>query len=117
VKFIVDAQLPVKLAGALTAAGHDAIHTLTLPDKNRSSDSYITRLADLEGRIVISKDGDFVTSHILHGAPLRLLQVSTGNMPNSILLPLVLGNLDRIAVSFASFRHVELTASTLIAHA
>ena len=68
-KFIVGAQLPVKLAVALTAAGHDAVHTLNLPDKNRSSDSYITRLADSEGRVVISKDGDFVTSHIVHGSP------------------------------------------------
>ena len=68
------------------------MHTLNLPDKNRSSDLYISRLADSEGRVVISKDGDFVTSHIVHGSPLRLLQISTGNMPNSILLPLVLGN-------------------------
>jgi len=84
VKFIVDAQLPVKLAVALTGAGHDAVHTLNLPDENRSRDLYITRLADSEGRVVISKDGDFVTSHIVHGSPLRLLQISTGNMPNSI---------------------------------
>jgi hypothetical protein len=38
-------------------------------------------------------------------------------MPNSILLPLVLGNLDRIAVAFESVAHVELTTSTIIAHA
>lgn len=116
-KFVVDAQLPVRLAVALTAAGHDAVHTLNLPDKNRSSDLYITRLADSEGRVVISKDGDFVTSHIVHGSPLRLLQISTGNMSNSILLPPVLGNLDRIAVAFESVAYVELTTSTIIAHA
>ena len=45
-RFIVDAQLPLKLAVALNAAGHDAVHTLNLPDKNRSSDIFITRLAD-----------------------------------------------------------------------
>ena len=116
-KFVVDAQLPVRLAVALTAAGHDAVHTLNLPDKNRSSDLYITRLADSEGRVVISKDGDCVTSNIVHGSPLRLLQISTGNMSNSILLPLVLGNLDRIAVAFESVAYVELTTSTIIAHA
>jgi predicted nuclease of predicted toxin-antitoxin system len=117
VKFVVDAQLPVRLAVALTAAGHDAVHTLNLPDKNRSSDLYITRLADSEGRVVISKDGDFVTSYIVHGSPLRRLQISTGNMSSSILLPLVLGNLDRIAVAFESVAYVELTTSTIIAHA
>lgn len=116
-KFIVDAQLPLKLASALTAAGHDAVHTLNLPDKNRSSDTCITRLADSEGRVVISKDADFVTSHIVHGSPLRLLQISTGNMPNAILLPLVLRHLDRIESTFESVAYVELTTSTIIAHA
>ena len=116
-RFIVDAQLPLKLAVALNAAGHDAVHTLNLPDKNRSSDIFITRLADLHGRVVISKDADFVTSHIVNGSPLRLLQISTGNMQNSILLPLVLGNLDRIEAAFESVVYVELTASTMIAHA
>ena len=62
--FIVDAQLPLKLALALVAAGHDAIHTLNLPDQNRSSDTFITHLADSEERIVVSKDADFVASHI-----------------------------------------------------
>ena len=93
------------------------MHTLNLPDKNRSSDLTITRLADSEGRVVISKDADFVTSHIVHRSPRRLLQISTGNMPNSILLPLVLGNIDRLEATFESVAHVELTTSTIIAHA
>ena len=116
-KFIVDAQLPLKLAVALNAAGHDTVHTLNLPDKNRSSDTFITRLADSDGRVVVSKDADFVTSHIVNGSPRRLLQISTGNLSNSILLPLVLGNLDRIEAAFESVAYVELTASTMIAHA
>ena len=116
-KFIIDAQLPPMLADALTSAGHDAVHTLRLPDKNRSSDSYIARLADSEGRIVVRKDADFVTSHILDGSPMRLLQISTGNMPNATLLPLVLGNLDRIAGAFDAVVHVELTSTTIISHA
>ncbi len=115
-KFIVDAQLPLKLAVALNAAGHDAVHALNLPDKNRSSDTFITRFADSESRVVISKDADFVTSHIVNRSPLRLLQISAGNLPNSILLPLVLSNLDRIEVAFVSVAYVELTAGTLIAH-
>ena len=116
-KVVIDAQLPVKRAVALRAAGHDAVHTLNLPDKNRSTDSCIARLADSEGRVVISKDADFVTSHIVHGTPIRLLQISTGNMSNSSLLPLVLGHIGRIEASFGSVAYVELTANSIIAHA
>lgn len=47
-KFVVDAQLPTRLARALQAAGHDAVHTSQLPDGNRSTDRQISLLADAE---------------------------------------------------------------------
>lgn len=115
-KFLVDAQLPQKLAAALTAAGHDAIHTLDLPDKNRTSDSALQKTADSENRIVVSKDADFLSSHLISGSPQWLLEISTGNMANTQLLPLVLGNLARIEAAFATASHVELTVTTLIVH-
>jgi len=34
-KFLVDAQLPRRLARWLQASGHDAIHTRDLPEGNR----------------------------------------------------------------------------------
>ena len=116
VKFIVDAQLPKRLADALATAGHDAIHTLSLPEKNRSTDSAIAQIADLEQRILISKDADFVSSHMVQGTPRYLLEISTGNMPNALLLPLVLSNLDRIELAFSTSTHVEVTGSALVVH-
>ena len=58
-KFIVDAQLPARLAKWLQTQGFDAIHPLDLPDKNLTSDVHIIELSTLEERIVISKDYDF----------------------------------------------------------
>ena len=60
-KFIVDAQLPRRLARELAAFGHDVVHTLDLPAANRTHDGDITALAIREKRIVITKDNDFVT--------------------------------------------------------
>lgn len=37
--FILDAHLPPTLRQTFQAAGHDAIHTLDLPDQNASRDS------------------------------------------------------------------------------
>lgn len=115
-KFIVDAQLPKRLADALVHAGHDAIHTLSLPEQNRSTDSTIAQLADIEERIVISKDADFVSSHMVQATPRYLLEISTGNMPNSLLLPLLLRHLDRIELAFTTSTHVEMTANALVVH-
>jgi predicted nuclease of predicted toxin-antitoxin system len=77
VKFVIDAQLPRRAAGWLRAAGCDAVHTLDLPERNRTTDARITELADREERAVITKDADFVASHTLHGKPAKLLLVST----------------------------------------
>lgn len=52
--FTVDAQLPPRLARHLSGAGHDAKHTLDLPDQNRATDLEICRIADAEDRIVVS---------------------------------------------------------------
>jgi predicted nuclease of predicted toxin-antitoxin system len=80
VKFLVDAQLPARLVVLLASAGHDAIHTSSLPNGNRSTDAEITAVADAEERVVVTKDGDFRDAHLLRHAPRRLLLVLTGNI-------------------------------------
>ncbi|HZL37980.1 MAG TPA: DUF5615 family PIN-like protein [Tepidisphaeraceae bacterium] len=64
--FLVDAQLPQRLARWLRDAGHDAIHTSELPARNRTTDSMVNAIADTEKRVVISKDADFVDSFLVH---------------------------------------------------
>ena len=50
-KFLMDAQLPRRLARNLAAAGHDVTHTLDLPLGNRTPDQDILALAAKEGRV------------------------------------------------------------------
>jgi len=92
-KFLVDAQLPRRIALWLRDQGHDAIHTLDLPDQNRTTDMAIVSLADDDGRVVVTKDADFVESFILRHAPARLLLISTGNISNAELERILLPNL------------------------
>ena len=44
-KFLVDAQLPRRLAIRLREHGHDAVHTFDLPRRNATSDNEITDLS------------------------------------------------------------------------
>jgi len=44
-KFLIDAQLPRRMAGWLIQAGHDALHTLDLPAGNRTSDAEVIACA------------------------------------------------------------------------
>jgi len=47
VRFVIDAQLPRRLATRLVELGHAAIHTLELPAGNRTSDRAIGAMASL----------------------------------------------------------------------
>ena len=115
-RFLVDAQLPRRLARELSASGHDAVHTLDLPSRNRTTDSELVALAINEGRVVVTKDSDFVDSFLLSGAPPKLLLVSTGNISNDELSKLFGANLAAIEKALARHDLVELNASALIVH-
>ena len=114
-KFLVDAQLPRRFADWLCESGHDALHTLDLPLKNRTSDVEVIARAMLDGRVVVSKDDDFVQSFLLSGEPLLLL-ISTGNISNADLEKIVRANLTGIETAFVSSRFVEITRDALVIH-
>jgi predicted nuclease of predicted toxin-antitoxin system len=115
-RLIVDAQLPRRLARWLQARGHDVLHTLDLPDGNRTPDQAITDLASREERIVVTKDADFVSSHLLSGRPPRLWLIATGNMGNADLLRLLERNIEAVEAALGSHRFVELTRDALVVH-
>ncbi len=115
-KFLIDAQLPARLALRLSEAGHNCIHTLDLPDGNRSTDREIADLADREDRVVVTKDRDFRDSHLLAGSPRRLLVVTTGNIRNDDLLTLFESNLGVILKALAESPFVEIGPGRLVVH-
>jgi predicted nuclease of predicted toxin-antitoxin system len=113
VKFLIDAQLPTRLAEFLNRAGHDAVHTTDLPDGNRSTDRQIAERADADGRVVVTKDRDFRDGHLLTRSPQRLLVIATGNITNDALLSLFETHLDAIISAHGEADFVELTPGTL----
>lgn len=115
-RWLVDAQLPPRLARALVARGHDALHTLELPNGNRTSDEEILNLCTQQNRTLITKDGDFVLSFLKRGRPERLLLISTGNVSNNFLIDLLLTHLDQIERALEAHRYVELRCRDLVIH-
>ncbi len=115
-KFLVDAQLPRRLALAINAQGHDALHTLDLPNANKTKDAQINDLSLQEQRVVITKDADFVNSFLVSKRPYKLLLISTGNISNHDLEALFMLQLSKIAAEFEEHRFLELNRTALIIH-
>ncbi|NJM38081.1 MAG: DUF5615 family PIN-like protein [Akkermansiaceae bacterium] len=115
-RFLVDAQLPRLLATRLRELGQEAQHTLDLSEGNLTADHLISEIADQSEAIVITKDADFITSHLLSGTPKRLLLVSTGNISNWKLLCLFELNIHVIISALNSAVFVEITSSGIVTH-
>lgn len=113
-KFIVDAQLPKKLARWLVEHGFEAVHTLDLPDRNRTTDDFIAALSVREKWIVISKDSDFYDSYFQKMEPWKLLHLTVGNMPTKDLIQLFEKNLQVIMSEINQNNLVEVTKTTII---
>ncbi|MBP7478781.1 MAG: DUF5615 family PIN-like protein [Chitinophagales bacterium] len=115
-KFLVDANLPFKLAINLRGKGFDVIHTDNLPNKEQSTDQEIRKISQEQDRIVISKDSDFLDSHLILGSPRKFLYISTGNIINRDLMKLIENNLDNIIDLFTIYDLIELNNNAIIAH-
>ena len=111
---MVDAQLPRRMTAWLNAAGCDAIHTLDLPDGNRTPDVQVIAVAEREQRAVVTKDADFVDSHLLRGRPPKLLLIATGNISNKDLEAIVKSLIPEIVREFQSHSFLEVNRAGLV---
>jgi predicted nuclease of predicted toxin-antitoxin system len=89
VKFLIDAQIPRSAADVLKEHGHDAVHTLDLPLQNKTPDADISVCCMEQDRILITKDKDFLNSHIIKNEPAKLVLIKTGNIQNKLLIELL----------------------------
>ena len=65
----------------------------------------------------MTKDADFVASFWLQGRPEKLLLISTGNISNDALWPLIAANLPLLKATLAQHKFVELSRTALTIHA
>jgi predicted nuclease of predicted toxin-antitoxin system len=105
-KFLIDAQLPRRLAADLKQAGFEATHTLELPEGNRTTDQALIKLSIASQSVLVTKDSDFVQSFLLKREPWKLVLVSTGNINNDDLKKLFQQNVHQIR------RHSEHSTSS-----
>lgn len=102
--------MPKRFCDWLEQAGHDARHTIHLPNGNLTTDQALVDIADREG-------SDFVQSLLITGRPQRLLLISTGNVSNKELERLVRVALPDICQALEQSRFAELGRAALMVRA
>ena len=115
-KFLLDAQLPRRLKSLFEEFGFESIHTLDLPNKNRTPDKELIQICLEENCIIVTKDNDFVESYLLSGKPEKLLLLSCGNLSNSALEHLLRTNLLRLETEFKTNNFIEISREDFVIH-
>ncbi|MEQ8470822.1 MAG: DUF5615 family PIN-like protein [Marinoscillum sp.] len=112
----MDAQLPVKLCEVLNQLGLESIHVNELPKGDESSDIEITKFADRENLVVVTRDVDFYHSYMTLGKPKRLFLITTGKLKNRQLFNLFRNNALIIQNALNRSRFVELSNEGITEH-
>ena len=112
-KFLVDAQLPPALVTVFAALGHEAIHVFDLPDGEATKDRKINQISVETQSIVVSKDMDFLYSHIASRRPWKLLLIRTGNIHSRELCDLIRSNWGNIETLLANHALVQVDRSNV----
>lgn len=88
-KVLLDVHISFKVSKILQSIGYETIHVNSLPNKWYSSDAEITKFADENEMILISKDQDFLNSYLINKKPFRLVKINLGNISNKDLIELI----------------------------
>jgi predicted nuclease of predicted toxin-antitoxin system len=116
-KFIIDEQLPQKLALWFHSKGYDAVHADDLPHvSGKLTDVSICKIADKENCVVITKDEDFWKRYLLMKQPKKLLFLTTGNIKNAELLSLFESNLTTLLQLISQNNVVEFNRNGFVIH-
>ena len=115
-KFLVDAQLPIRLVQVLEAAGHDARHTTDLPNGNRSTDREVAEAADADSRVVVHEGRGLPRQPPALRRPAPPPRRRDGQHRNTPLLELVERWTESLIEAFEEADFVELNADTVVVH-
>lgn len=100
-KFLVDVNLPPRLARWLSSRGHEAMHLADL-DLLTATDTGIRDRGKNQEEIIVSKDNDFYDRSLIFGAPPQVFHIAVGNCSNARLFDLLQSQWSEIESALSS---------------
>lgn len=99
-RFLIDAQLPQRLARRLADLGHDATHVADIGLES-ATDAAVWSAAIARKAVLVTKDQDFAVARAVGDQGPAVVWVRIGNTPNDVLIARLVGSLDAIAEAIA----------------
>lgn len=93
-KFLCDVHIFYKLVKHLRAIGFTVLHVNEILNNWFTSDSMISKFADENDLILITKDSDFRNSFYIKKSPKKLIKINLGNISNELLIQIITDNLE-----------------------
>jgi predicted nuclease of predicted toxin-antitoxin system len=85
-KFLLDVHIPVALKFFLVWKGFEAIHVKDILNGVHTKDKEISKFADANDMVLITKDNDFKNSFFVHKIPKKIIRITLGNCSNEALI-------------------------------
>jgi predicted nuclease of predicted toxin-antitoxin system len=99
-RFLVDAQLPQRLARTLADLGHEATHVAAIGLAG-SSDAAVWDAAIKQAAILVTKDQDFAIARAARGFGPAIIWIRIGNTSNDVLIARMINSLAAIEEALA----------------
>jgi predicted nuclease of predicted toxin-antitoxin system len=113
-KFLCDVHISNKLVKHLRTLGFTVIHVNEILNNWFTSDSMISKFADENDLIVITKDSDFRNSFYIKKSPKKLIKINLGNISNELLIQIITDNLEHFnKLNNNQFFIVEVDKTTI----
>jgi predicted nuclease of predicted toxin-antitoxin system len=115
--FLVDVHLPISLSKFLDKQENCVCtYVNQILQKWHTPDSEISKYADENHMVVITKDQDFKTSHFINKTPKRIIRITLGNISNKDLLQFIEMHLQLIlSLSTKDSFYIEVGNNGIIA--
>ena len=113
-KFLCDVHIARKVAYFLDRKCELAIHANDVLSGSATKDAALAQFADEGDLILISKDADFLNSHLIHRVPKKLIKINLGNIPTGDLMRLLERHFEHIRIQNAkNFFLIEIFPETI----
>lgn len=104
-KFLIDANLPARLAQVFIEAGHDCVHMETLLPRY-SPDTKIAHIANDIDAVIVTRDADFVEFSRAGVVKVPVLLVRVGNLRRAALAATFRTRLSKIIAAIAAGENI-----------